>query len=782
MAILRVNHLALVATLGGGALVLGLGACSERGREDPAGGADGAAASPVTHVGRAVCAGCHASEHESWLGSHHDLAMQEADETTVLGDFDDASLTHFGRTSSFFRRDGGYFIRTEGADGEPAEFRVAYTFGVDPLQQYLIAFPGGRYQVSSLCWDARAVEEGGQRWFHLYPDEPIAHDDVLHWTGPNQNWNYMCAECHSTDLRKGYDAERDVYETTWEELDVSCEACHGPGSGHVDWAAGVAAGRAADDGGPRGFTVDLVADSPGVWATDPVSDPPRRSPPLSSSVQVDTCARCHARRSPISAEYEYGRPFLDTHRPALLDEALYHADGQIQDEVYVYGSFVQSRMHRAGVVCTDCHDPHRPTIAVPDAVCSKCHAPAVFDTSEHHLHPPGSPGASCVACHMPERTYMVVDPRRDHSFRVPRPDLAVRMGTPDACSTCHAERGSEWAAGVLAERFGPVGGRRPHFAETLFAGRAGAVGAESGLARLAGDAEAPGIARATALSLLARRPTPSSAGAGRAALEDDDPLVRSAALAALEVGDLPTRLAAALPVLDDPVRAVRIEAARILAAVPREVLAPADRERLDAALAEALRAELANADRPDAHLNIGLLEADRGDSKAAERSYRRALELDEAFVPAYANLADLFRVRGADADGERLLREGVARVPESGALHHALGLALVRLGRREEAVESLRRAAELRVDLPRYAFAHGIALQAVGRLEPAWAVLEGGLERHPNDRELLGALVAISRELGLPEDAGAYARRLLEVAPHDAAVRALVEELEDDGR
>ena len=777
----RANFLALAATLGAGAVLLWLGACSERESEDAERESAASSATAATHVGREACAGCHADEHQRWLGSHHDLAMQVADETTVLGDFDDASLTHFGRTSTFFRRDGGFFLRTDGADGEPAEFRVAYTFGVEPLQQYLIAFPGGRYQVSSLCWDARAASEGGQRWFHLYPDEPIEHDDVLHWTGPNQNWNYMCAECHSTDLRKGYDLERDVYETTWEEIDVSCEACHGPGSAHLDWAADWAAGRASD-GGARGFAVDLLADAPAVWTTDPESGLPRRSPALVGHEQVDTCARCHARRSPIAADYEHGRPFLDTHRPALLDELLYHADGQIQDEVYVYGSFVQSRMYRAGVVCTDCHDPHRPTIEVGDAVCSKCHEPARFDTPEHHLHEPGSPGASCVACHMSERTFMVVDPRRDHSFRVPRPDLAASIGTPDACSACHAERGAEWAAGVLEERFGAVEGRRPQFAEALHVGRIEAPGAARKLARLAGDGEAPGIARATALSLLARRPSPATVSAARAALADTDPLVRSAALTALEVADLPVRLAGALPLLSDPVRSVRIEAARILVGAPREILGPADRERLDAALEEARSAELVSADRPDAHLNIGLLDAEGGDLEAAERSYRRALLLDPAYAPAYANLADLFRVRGADGEGERILREGVARVPESGALQHALGLALVRLGRTEESLEPLRRGAELRRDVARYAFAHGIALQAVGRLEPAWAALEGALARHPHDRELLGALVAVCRELERDADTRTYARRLLEVAPDDAGVRALVEELEAAGR
>ncbi len=159
---------------------------------------------PATYIGRDACATCHAAQTESWQGSHHDLAMQVATEGTVLGDFDDAGFTHFDQVSTFFRRDGKFLVRTEGPGGDLRDFEIAFTFGVDPLQQYLIELPGGRLQALSICWDTRPREAGGQRWFHLYPDENVDHDDELHWTGPNQNWNFMCAECHSTALKKNF--------------------------------------------------------------------------------------------------------------------------------------------------------------------------------------------------------------------------------------------------------------------------------------------------------------------------------------------------------------------------------------------------------------------------------------------------------------------------------------------------------------------------------------------------------------------------------------------------
>ena len=212
----------------------------------------------ATYVGREACSSCHSTENRLWEGSHHDLAMQVADKFTVLGDFDDATFTYNDITSTFFQRGGKFFIRTDGPDGNLEDYEIAYTFGAVPLQQYLIEFPDGRYQVSSLCWDTRPAEEGGQRWFHLYPDAAIDHEDELHWTSPNQNWNFMCAECHSTDLKKRFLANEKRFDTTYSEINVSCEACHGPGSLHVEWADAVALRRKPPyDNGHMGLVVRL---------------------------------------------------------------------------------------------------------------------------------------------------------------------------------------------------------------------------------------------------------------------------------------------------------------------------------------------------------------------------------------------------------------------------------------------------------------------------------------------------------------------------------------------
>ena len=399
---------------------------------------EGASIDQVSYVGGETCVGYHQEESAAWTGSHHDLAMQVASTETVLGDFSGVTFAYYSRSSTFFTRDDSYFVRTEGEDGELHDYQIAYTFGASPLQQYLIQFPDGKLQALGVAWDARPGSSGGQRWYHLYPDEEVTPEHPLHWTGPEQRWNYQCAECHSTHLQKNYDPELGSYSTTWSDLDVSCEACHGPASAHVDWAnsnAGSAGGGGGEDAGGRagevGLVVDLADRDDGAWTIRSGEQIATRTPGRTSREEISACATCHSRRQLIAEEDPAGGSPLNTLRPALLEEGLYHSDGQIQDEVYVYGSFLQSAMYEAGVTCSNCHDPHSARLRATDnALCSSCHLATTYDSPTHHYHELGTSGAECVSCHMPPRTYMGVDSRRDHSMRVPRPDLTVTLGTP----------------------------------------------------------------------------------------------------------------------------------------------------------------------------------------------------------------------------------------------------------------------------------------------------------------------------------------------------------------
>jgi tetratricopeptide (TPR) repeat protein len=731
----------------------------------------------ATFVGRQACASCHPEQDRRWRGSDHDLAMQVADERSMLGDFGGATFTHAGVTSRFFRRDGKFFVRTDGPDGQLQDFEIAYTFGVRPLQQYLIALPGGRYQALGIAWDSRPRAAGGQRWFHLYPRERLRPGDPLHWTGRDQTWNHMCAECHSTNLQKNYRSDGDRYETTWSEVNVACEACHGPGSRHVAWAkARPANARRADDD-PAGLAVRLRDRRDSEWTIDAPTGIARRTGPPLSRVEVEMCARCHARRGMIDNRYVHGRHLMDTHRPALLDPELYHADGQILGEVFEYASFLQSKMYRAGVTCSDCHDPHTLRVAQPTSMaCARCHAPEKFDTSAHHHHRAGTPAASCVECHMPTRTYMVVDPRRDHSLREPRPDLSVKLGTPDACTGCHRDRTPRWAADAFARWYGPDP-PPAHYGEALHAGRRGLPGAEAQLLRIAADPGTPGIARATAVSLLRRLGSMASLQAIERGVTDPDPLVRLAAVEAAGTLGLDSRLRMLVPSLDAPLAAIRIEAARALADAPAERLTADERRALDRGIADYRRAQEINADRAEAQLNLGNLADRRGEREAAERAFERAVMLDPTFVPAYVNLADHYRARRQDVQGERVLRQGLARNPDAPALHHSLGLLLVRARRYADAVVALGRAAELAPDDARYGYVYGVALHSTGRTDRALTVLARAHDRHPGDVEILLALSTINRERGDRDAARAYARKLVEVAPEDPRARQILGDL-----
>jgi tetratricopeptide (TPR) repeat protein len=728
-------------------------------------------------VGSQACASCHEEAYEAWRGSHHDWAMDHARPETVLGDFDEATVTIHGVTSRFFTRDGKYLVTTEGADGELADFEILYTFGVEPLQQYLVPFPDGRLQALSLAWDTRPAAEGGQRWFHLYPDEHIAHDDELHWTGLQQNWNYMCADCHSTQLDKGYDVEAARFETTWAEIDVGCEACHGPGRDHLRWAE-LDAGRQAQDES-MGLKI-LLDERRGVsWPPDLESGIAQRSVPRSTDRELQVCATCHSRRGTIKPGATADPVFLDHHMPAFLTEELYHDDGQIMDEVYVWGSFIQSKMNAAGVTCSDCHDPHSQKLYAPgDQVCNQCHLPAKFAVKEHHGHPEDSTGADCLGCHMPKQTYMVVDPRADHSMRSPRPDLSLEFGTPNACSQCHADQDLQWAVDTFREMFPEPAKPYQHWTRAFRQARSGLPQAEVSLIRVVNDLSTPDIARATAVLELAPYLSPLSGQVLERALKDESPLVRIAALRTLEMLPPANRFPFAGHLLRDELLAVRAEAGRVLAGTPMNQLGVADRGALQLALKDWFDTQQFNGDRPESRVNLGNLQAQGGNAAAAEQFYRQALKLDEEFVPAYLNLAELYRNQGMEREARGVLEQGISKEPEAAALHHSLGLSLVRSGETEAAVAELRRATELDPETLRYGYVLGVAQNSTGDAAGAVKTLETVQQQHPNNRDVLFALATIERDRGELKSARGWTEKMLELNPADPGAEQLRQELD----
>ncbi len=729
------------------------------------------------YVGEKSCQSCHEKEYQAWQGSHHQLAMQPAVGDAVLGDFENSTFSKDGIRSTFFKRQDRFLVNTDGPDGKLQDFEISYVFGVFPLQQYMVKFPGGKIQVLDIAWDSRPAEQGGQRWFSLHPDEQIPAGDILHWTGPNLNWNYMCADCHSTNLQKNYDSDTQAYQTSWTDINVSCEACHGPGSMHVEWANALAEGGEykAEN---RGLTVSLGERDGVLWHTDPKTNLPARSSPNETRAEIQVCARCHSRRGQLSDDFMPGQPFMDAYHPALLTEGLYYADGQMLDEVYVWGSFRQSRMYDAGVTCSDCHDPHTAALKAPgEQVCYQCHAPKVYASESHHFHEKGSEGASCVACHMPATTMMGIDERNDHAFRIPRPDVSLSYGSPNACNQCHENENARWSVDQLKKWYGSIRPGFQDFSGVFSLARINNINAPGLLMQLAMDGAQPGIARATAFAHLGMGLNQNSLMLIQQALNDEDPLVRQGALVALESLP-PEQRIIALPAVWDEVRSVRIQAARLMAAYPAGQLREDRQAKLDAVIEEYIQSQMFNAERPEAQLNLAGLYQDRQQYVEAELAYRKALELQPMFVPAYVHFAYMLGAQQRETEAANLLSAGIVEVPESADLYHALGLSKIRQQQTKNALEALARAAKLAPGNRRYQYVYAVALQSTGKVNEAIKKLQSILKNNPGDPEILSALVAFNRDAGKKSVALEYARKLQSMLPNNPEIKKLVESLQ----
>ncbi|WP_299813275.1 multiheme c-type cytochrome [uncultured Roseibium sp.] len=609
-------------------------------------------------VGSASCGTCHSAEYSSWKSSHHAEAWRPASTESVAGDFDEAVFEHAGRTTRFFHRDERFFIETEDFTDGPKVLEVKGVGGIEPLQQYLVETEPGKLQSFDVVWDQEK-----KSWFHLYPDQVLPPDDGFHWSGPYKSWNARCAECHATDFRKNYDARTRQYSSTQAESGVGCEACHGPGEAHVAWAENEESVLRSSFPGTDGHGL-LLSFRETIAETE-----------------IQQCAGCHSRREPLEDGSPMpGTPFHDSYRLALLRDGLYHPDGQILDEVYVYGSFLQSKMYAKGLRCSDCHDPHSARLkADGNAVCTQCHSSAgnpafaslpkkSYDDPTHHFHEPDSAGAACVSCHMIERTYMGVDGRRDHSFRVPRPDLSVKIGTPNACTDCHTDKTAGWAAEVLENRYPDSRHRGPHFAEVFANARADASGVGEDLLDIALHESFPGIVRASALNLLGNRSGPEQRALAAGLLRDPDPLVRAAAVPFAGLDTDGNGIALLTDALEDPVKSVRIAAARQMLRVPLDNTP--ERTRLSARSAqrewqETLSAKL---DFPETHMAIGGTALVLRNSRAAIRAFQEATSLDPQLAEAWIMQVRLHMAEGDLAAAEVALQRALQNVPDNAAL------------------------------------------------------------------------------------------------------------------
>jgi Tfp pilus assembly protein PilF len=709
----------------------------------------------ASFAGSRACMDCHKAEYEKWEGSHHQLAMAVATDKAVLGDFNAASFDYFGVSSRFYRKNGKFFVHTQGPEGKMDDFEITHTFGVYPLQQYLVPFSGGRLQCLPIAWDARE-----NRWFHLNPDKPISPDDWLYWTNAGQNWNGMCAECHSTNLKKGYDLSKDSYETTWSDINVGCEACHGPGSHHVEWA------ELPDMARPEVENFALLVNASGISSRD----------------LVELCAPCHSRRASLGDYTHDEKDLLDSLLPSLLEEHLYFPDGQILEEVYVYGSFIQSKMYHRDVKCSDCHDVHSlKLVKEGNDLCLQCHRADIYDSKSHHFHkntgekgePIKSPdgtvlfevgsGAQCVQCHMPGRNYMIIDYRPDHSFRLPRPDLSIQVGVPNACNRCHVDKTVAWADEHMTKWYGP--GRRPHYGTTIAAGQNRIKESRDALIELAKDPLYPVNARATATALLAGYDGEESQTIFEMLLADEEALIRRTAVDHLSLTDPKRQVELLVDMLYDPVLGVRIEAARKLVEMPSKQLDKDQIKTFQAVLAEYRNAMEYAGDFSSGRHNLANMYAGLGKDSLAVENYKAAYNIDDQFYPAKVNLAMLYNKKGKQDEAESLLKEVVEKHPQLYEIQYSLGLLLAEQKNYTEAAAYLQAASEGLPQRSRILYNLGLLLSYLKKTSEAESALKKALALEPENLEYLYALADFYIKTNAVDSARQIVQNMIKIHP-----------------
>jgi tetratricopeptide (TPR) repeat protein/Zn ribbon nucleic-acid-binding protein len=603
------------------------------------------------------CVSCHTKEHNEWTGSHHDWAMKLPDPSTVLGDFNNAKYEADG-VRYFFKRSGeNYIISSQENGQDPIEYRISYTFGVTPLQQYLVEFPGGKYQVPRVSWDTEK-----KTWFHQYAGTTINPNDWLHWTNGGQRWNTMCAECHSTNLQKNYDRDNDIFNTTFSEINVGCESCHGMGKNHVQWAEST-----SQEGHSQ---IDSIGDD--------------------QNSQLNTCGACHSRRVKLTAVMDPQIPFAEQFMLQNINEEFYFPDGQIDEEDYVLGSFVQSKMYKNGVICSDCHDPHSLKLKfIGNALCLQCHEPS-YDLKTHHFHEENTAQSECVNCHMPGKNFMGNDFRRDHSFRVPRPDQSIKYGTPNTCTGCHSNKSDEWASENIIKWYGPE--RKENYSDHLLLASKSELTIEekSKILDFIGNIRESPISRSTVLEYIQLEGSEAEIKTLLNALKDSSALVRYNALRKL--GSLPPaeRTAIALEYISDQSRLVRIGAAQLVIDQATEDLPPELRDLLYRSNLELEEMLNANSDFPLGRLQYGDYYMQKGKIENAIEEYEMANKMDPLLTPVYSNLATAYNLLGKDSLALESLNRLILLEPEYARAYYLRGLLNYELGNTDAAIQDLK--------------------------------------------------------------------------------------------
>jgi predicted CXXCH cytochrome family protein len=660
------------------------------------------------------CLDCHASIVDQWSSSDHGNAMNIASEQTVLGDFNNQTVTHFSQKARFFKNQNKFQIEFS-ENNQTDIYSVKYVFGHHPLQQYLIPTNDGKYQVFPFAWDARKIDEGGQRWYPIYPSEDILKDDRLHWLQPMQNWNGMCADCHSSGLIRNFSSETHQFETQLSHLNVSCSSCHGDKTKHSQKYKAKVPNTSNElskiEKSQLGNWLFGDGDKIAHWEGQP-----------RDNSFMDTCFACHSLRSPLTDGIDPHKPYLDQFSPSFLTPPLYYEDGQIKEEVYVYGSFLQSKMYAAGVNCLDCHNAHTMQLKIEgNGLCLQCHSSQAYQTESHTHHNLKSSGGQCVNCHMPASTFMGIDSRRDHSFVIPKPTMSKRLNSPLACLNCHTQENHDWADKIIKSWFD----NSTSISEIEYSNvMKGKSLSKNQIFELINKDELSVIKKASLITTLPNHVKMLTDIDIKNYINSNEPLIR---LAVAQIGTLLPpiqRKKSFKQLLTDSYKAIRI------AAVGHLINLGLDDKSFKDALNELTYSNKINRWRGEGNLNQSLIQYQLGNSSEAISLLEFGIDTEPYFAPNYINLAELYRTLGLLKKERETLLEGIEANPTNAIMYHSYGMHQIRAKNADEALSAFQKALELSPETPRNWYIYALALDNVGDTQQAISVLKNGLKLH----------------------------------------------------
>jgi predicted CXXCH cytochrome family protein len=640
------------------------------------------------YLGSQACATCHDVEHMQWQNSLHIKMTKPVAEATILGDFRDGTTFSDHDRSYTFRMASGKPVISVSFGGRPPEtFTVDYTLGAKRYQGYLTTLPEGRIYVLPVFW--HVASKRWMDWKEITPIPDGAHEI-------RQIWNQNCFNCHGTNIVQGYDLNEKKYQSTWTEMGIGCEACHGPGRQHValmqEWEKNPASKPKYDNSSKN----RLLSDTLKIFSTR--SSEPRRI--------YDTCAYCHGNKNNVFVGFKGGDNYADYALPFLISEPL--PENDFQGEFWPDGrpnrfnrpqALTLSGCFQAGAVtCTSCHVAHgsRNEFSLKvninqgrngDGLCTQCHQQPTYAgaaLAKHTFHAPESAGSRCISCHMSDVNWRLLIRRRDHTFQPPVPENTAQFGIPNACTTCHDNRPPEWAAAQMDEWWGDKDRRaaQTSLADTMYRAGSGDTTTLPALARLAVDRSQGLLIRASAAEYISRliaeartgvaarstamsqtsfgggstagayggsrgtatagaetdsrlpvQVTPAIINSMIGAADDPEPIVRAAALKALgTIGDRERALGPVLARLVDKTRVVRTRAAEVLVTFGIIELPGPAGEALKKAQDEYVLSLDMFPDVASNHAAKGWLEAERGNPIVARDALNKATMVE----PNYA--------------------------------------------------------------------------------------------------------------------------------------------------